>query len=47
LSRRRNENAVAFPKAGNAKLNERSAFVNDDEEAIKMRFKTLTRAALT
>jgi hypothetical protein len=44
LSGRSNENAVAFPKAGNAKLNENSRSVNDDEETIKMRCKVLIGA---
>jgi hypothetical protein len=35
--RERHENAVAFAKAGNAKLNENGRSVNDGEETIKMR----------
>jgi hypothetical protein len=38
----RNENAVAFPKAGNAKLNETGHSVNDGQQTIKIRFKSLT-----
>ncbi len=44
LSGKRNENAVAFAKAGNAKLNKTGPRVNDGEQMLKMRESALTEA---
>jgi hypothetical protein len=44
FSAERDENAVAFAKPGNAKLNKIGARVNDGEQMLKIRGSALTAA---